>query len=173
MLAFPMKRIWLGLFLSCIACIGCSVDREYDCGDHGEYAEGDCVCERGWIGIYCDEWVVDRHKGDYALISDTCGILWRGMDSIHVTTSTVMPLGFFINAKGLRNAITAEYTNASDYATIPLQKVTAITAPESNPHPAPSRSATASHSVPSCSRTAREGRGDAPSGIPGPMSAKG
>lgn len=123
-----MKRTWLGLFLSCIVWIGCSVDREYDCGDHGEYVEGDCFCEQGWTGNYCDEWVVDRNRGDYALISDTCGILWWGMDSIHITTSLVMPLGFFIHGKGLRNAITAEYRNASDYPIIPFQKVTAITA---------------------------------------------
>lgn len=72
---FGMKKIerFRGNRLGLIALIAFSISfsscdfywEEIDCGENGEFLEGDCVCDQGWAGVECDYWDIDRIVGVY------------------------------------------------------------------------------------------------------------
>lgn len=96
---------------------------ETDCHEHGEFIEGDCVCELGWGGLGCEVWLPDTYRGAFTLKEDTCGIVPWGMDSIIIGTSSVMPRGFFIHCKAFKYPLTANIPWLDYHDNIPEQAI--------------------------------------------------
>lgn len=90
-----MLRYNLSAFLlfALLLLSGCPTEG-YDCGDHGEYIEGGCVCENGWAGTTCEYNLATYLLGNYLLDTayiDSNGVD-LGFDSLEITSNLVGPM---------------------------------------------------------------------------------
>lgn len=62
-------RILTVVMLCCASLLmmshSCSPSCDTECGDHGECIEGDCYCEVGYYGWFCEGTILDDFPGTY------------------------------------------------------------------------------------------------------------
>lgn len=80
---------------------------EVDCGENGEFLEGDCVCDVGWEGYVCDSWIIDRVVGNYTAgaIEVDSGRASIALGDIRVYTNGPNDKIFYLDAAQMRDPI--------------------------------------------------------------------